>query len=151
MLGVKRKSNNYFLETARWGVLEINPNETIHFPKGIPGFESCRQFAIFDADDTKPFQWLIDLDNPQTAFVIINPLLFRPDYKPKLFDNDLMEVGYTESDQLAFYAIVTIDDDPKKSTANLQGPLLINLTKKIGKQIVVVDERYSVKYRIIPD
>jgi len=151
VLGVKRKTNHYFLDTARWGVLEINPDEVIRFPRGIPGFESCKQFAIFDMDDIKPFQWLICLDNPDIGFVIINPLLFCPDYKPKPYDSDLTDIAFTKSDQLVFYTIVTIEDDPKMSTANLQGPLVINLTKKIGKQIVVVDERYSVKYRILSD
>ncbi len=151
MLGVKRKTNHYFLETARWGGLEINPDEIIHFPRGIPGFESCKQFAVFDADDIKPFQWFICLDNPDIGFVIIDPILFCEDYNPKLYAGDLEDVAFSKSDQLGFYTLVTIADDPKKSTANLQGPLLINLTKKMGKQIVVVDERYSVKYRILSD
>ncbi|HDL78979.1 MAG TPA: flagellar assembly protein FliW [Bacteroidetes bacterium] len=151
MLGVKTKSNTYYLETGRWGTLEINPDETIHFPRGIPGFESCRHFAIFDTADMKPFRWLICLDDSQTGFVIIDPLLFCADYYPKLFNSDLSETGYSKSDRISLYAIVTISNDPKESTANLQGPLLINLTKKMGKQIVVVDERYSVKYKILKE
>ena len=149
MLSAKPKTYRYTLETRRWGMLEIDPQEVIHFPRGVPGFEDCKHFSIFDSEEIKPFQWLICLDNPELGFVIINPHLFRPEYAPELFDGDTAELQIDPDDQIALYAIVTIEDDPRQSTANLQGPLVMNLTKRLGKQVVVVDEAYSVKEKIL--
>ncbi len=149
MLNAKPKSYRYTLETRRWGLLEIDPDAVIHFPRGIPGFEDCQHFSVFNSEEIQPFQWLICVDNPELGFVIINPNLFRPDYAPELLDGDTLDLQIDPGDQMAVYAIVTIEDDPRQSTANLQGPLVMNLSKRLGKQVVVVDEVYSVKEKIL--
>ncbi len=151
MLNVKPKTYRYTLETRRWGILEINPQEVIHFPKGIPGFEECKHFSVFDSEEIQPFQWLICVDNPDLGFVIINPHLFRPEYAPELFDGDTVELQIEPDDKIAMYAIVTIEDDPQQSTANLQGPLVINISKRLGKQVVVVSDDYTVKEKILSE
>ena len=37
------------------------------------------------------------------------------------------------------------------STANLVGPVVINKTKRIGKQIIIEDERYSTQEPVLRD
>jgi flagellar assembly factor FliW len=137
------------LETRRWGKLEVDLNEVIAFPKGIPGFEAFKRYALFTSEEIQPFQWLICIDEPDLGFVVVPPEAFYPDYNPKLFEADLKELQTDPDDKLALLAIVTLARNPVESTANLQGPLLINLTKKIGKQVVVADDRYSVKHPIV--
>lgn len=143
------KSGSVKLQTKSWGTLEIDIEEIITFPRGIPGFEDVRRFAIFENREIHPFKWLICVDQPDLGFVIISPHLLDSDYNPKLYESDLQELQVAPTDRLTLFAIVTLTPDPLKSTANLQGPLLINLSKKTGKQIVVVDEEYSVKYPIL--
>jgi flagellar assembly factor FliW len=37
-----------------------------------------------------------------------------------------------------------------ESTANLMGPLFINIREKVGKQIIIENDAYSLRERIIP-
>ena len=83
------------------------------------------------------------------AFVLVDPQNFLSDYQPKIYESDMVELKSDPNDTLMIFAMITLSSDPVKSTANLLGPLLINITKKLGKQIVVVDEQYSTKYPIL--
>ncbi len=137
------------LETKRWGRLEIEEDEIITFKCGIPGFEHLQKYAIFDSDEMAPFRWMISLDDPEVSFVIISPQLIYPDFQPKLFETDLLDLDVKSDDELILFVIITLTANPINSTANLKGPLLINKNKKTGKQIVVIDEQYIFKYPIL--
>jgi flagellar assembly factor FliW len=149
VIAVDSTTKTTIIQSKQWGRLEIDEDEIICFHRGIPGFDHLHKFAIFDSEDMKPFQWLISLEESNLGFVIVPPQIICPSYQPKLFESDLIELNVDQEDQLALFVIVTLATDPTKSTANLQGPLLINLNKRTGKQIVVVDEKYSVKYPIL--
>jgi len=45
--------------------------------------------------------------------------------------------------------IVVVRDDPEQITANLQGPLIVNPDKGIGKQIVLLTDRYHTRHYIL--
>lgn len=149
MVGTEAREKNLVLETKRWGTLEINKNDILHFERGIPGFEGMMRFAIFESEEIQPFKWLINTENPDLGFVIVPPHVFYPNYNPKLYESDLEELRVAQNNNLALFVIVTLTPNPLKSTANLQGPLLINLTKRLGKQIIIVEEEYSVKHPIL--
>ena len=137
------------LNTKRWGKLEIDLDEEISFERGIPGFEENKRFVLLDSDDIKPFYWLVNIEDPDLAFVLVDPQNFLSDYQPKIYESDMVELKSDPNDTLMIFAMITLSSDPVKSTANLLGPLLINITKKLGKQIVVVDEQYSTKCPIL--
>lgn len=149
MGNVELNQKELTLQTKRWGTLQVDVNEILYFPRGIPGFDDLTKFAIFESGDIEPFKWLISVEKPDIGFVIIQPQSFFADYNPKLYEEDLLELKVEKSDELVFFTIITLAPDPLNSTANLQGPLLINLTKRTGKQIVVVEERYTVKHPIL--
>ena len=52
---------------------------------------------------------------------------------------------------LLVFAIVTIPANPKEMTANLQGPLIINPLKRIGRQAVSLSDKYRVKHIILEE
>ncbi|MEE9170189.1 MAG: flagellar assembly protein FliW [bacterium] len=137
------------VKTRRWGEIEIDRDELVVFERGIPGFERSSQYALLQSEDTLPFYWLIGIEDPDLAFVLIDPQLFMPEYKPKLYESDLLELRTEGQDNLVLVAIVTVAADPSRSTANLQGPLLINTSKKLGKQIIVANEEFSTRHPII--
>ncbi len=137
------------LNSRRYGKLKVDLDEIIFFPRGIPGFDSFKRYALFESEEIQPFQWLISVDNEELGFVVISPHLFVPDYNPKLFESDLQELSVEPEDKLALFAIVTLAKNPLHSTVNLRGPLLINVDKRLGKQVVVLDEEYSIKHPII--
>jgi len=125
--------------------------DIITFPSGIPGFEKVKQFVLSEIADYAPFQWLVAVDGANIRFAVLNPLLFEPQYSPKMVKEQLDELHIQSAEDIVLLVIVTIRDKSSDSTANLSGPIIINAKKRIGKQIIVEDDRYSTRHRIVKE
>ena len=126
-------------------------DQVIRFPGGLPGFENARKFIIMSVPEHQPFHWMECVDEGNTIrFAIINPLSFRPDYQPKIKKEELASLDIHDSKELLLYVIVTLRAPLMESTANLMGPLFINIRDKVGKQIIIENDAYSLRERIIP-
>ncbi len=136
--------------TKAYGPLEIDERQVIRFPNGLIGFEQFKVFALLDASQ-QPFYWLQSLDVPEIAFVLINPLVFRPDYTPDVAEEDLEDLQLDQPDDLLVFSIVTIPENQNRMTANLQGPVLINRKKKIGRQSISLNPNWRVKHVILDE
>jgi flagellar assembly factor FliW len=123
--------------------------DVITFPSGIPGFEEKKKFVLSEIAEFKPFEWLACIDGSRLRFAVIHPLLFRPDYDPKITKAHIQELQLEKPDDVLMYTIVTIRENPIDSTANLIGPIIINKVKKLGKQIIVEDDRYTTQEPIL--
>ena len=124
-------------------------DDIISFPAGIPGFEERKEFVLIQVPEYMPFEWLVCVDGSKLRFAIINPLMFKPDYEPKITKQQLEELGIEKAEDVLVYSIVTIRENFSESTANLIGPVVINKTKRVGKQIIIEDERYSTQELIL--
>jgi flagellar assembly factor FliW len=123
--------------------------DIITFNSGIPGFEQNKQFVIVSIPEYAPFEWLVCIDGSKLRFAIINPLLFEPNYDPKIIKEQLDDLAVEGPEDLLMYVIVTIRENPLESTANLVGPIILNRRKKIGKQIIIDDDRYTTREPIL--
>jgi flagellar assembly factor FliW len=129
--------------------LVYSNNDIINFPGGVPGFEDNKQFVVVSIPEYAPFEWLVCIDGSFLRFAIINPLLFVPDYSPKIIKEQLEGIAIENPEDLLLYVIVTIRENPLNSTANLIGPVVINKTKKLGKQVIIDDDRYCTQELIL--
>ena len=126
--------------------LVFSPEDVITFPGGIPGFEDCTRFVIVPMPECEPFSWLVCIDGSTLLrFAIINPLIFIPDYSPKLSKDQLAELKISDLNDLVLYTIVTIGKNPVDSTVNLAGPIIINKPAKLGKQALIDDDCYGIQ------
>ena len=123
--------------------------DIIQFEKGVPGFEHLKRYIISTNTESEPFHWMHSVDDERIRFVIINPLLFNPDYNPKIHKEQIIDLHVDKKEDLLLYVIVTLAKNLEDSTANLSGPILINIGRKKGKQIILDDNRYSVKEPLI--
>ena len=129
--------------------LVYTEQDVITFPSGIPGFEKHRQFVLVQVPEFIPFEWIVCIDGSRLRFALINPLLFLPDYDPSMSKGQIEDLGLEKPEDILMYAIVTIKDNPLDSTANLVGPIIINKNKRLGKQVIVDDDRYSTQEPIL--
>jgi flagellar assembly factor FliW len=138
------------INTKAYGHVDIDERQTIFFPGGIIGFEQFKNYALLDASQ-QPFYWLQSLDVVEIAFVLISPLVFRPDYTPDVPGEDLAELGQEEEDDILLFTIVTIPENQNRMTANLQGPLLINRRKRIGRQSISLNPAWRTRHVIVDE
>ena len=138
------------LNTRQFGPVTIDETKIITLPKGIPGFADAKKFVILDHDDIQPFYSFQSVEDEKLAFIIMDPFLFKADYSVDV-DSSVLEMNWTieEKEDMFLYVIINATDpDPKKMTANLMGPLLINIKRNEGVQLMVGDKGYSNKYMI---
>ncbi|HON77897.1 MAG TPA: flagellar assembly protein FliW [Spirochaetota bacterium] len=139
------------VKTRPFGEIEINEKQIIDFPEGILGFDYVKKFIILDSHDNSPFKWLQAYSEPELAFVIIRPVDFLHEYELVISPADVEAVEAESEEGLLVFAIVTIPANPKEMTANLQGPLIINPLKRIGRQAVSLSDKYRVKHIILEE
>ena len=131
------------------GTVQYSKDEVLSFPQGLLGYFKYKNYILASHKDFDPFKWMISIDNHEIGFPLVDPLLFCPDYSPNITKRDLNELSAENPQSLEMYSIVTMNHDPSLASANLSGPVLLNLRKKIGKQLVLLDDRYSTKHRIL--
>lgn len=140
------------INTKPYGLIEVDERQRITFPEGIMGFENLKDYVLLDALQ-QPFYWLQSMDVHKIAFVLIEPTVFRPNYTPDVADSDLEAIGLSSSDRdkILVFAIVTIPENYREMTANLQGPIIISKETHIGRQCVSLNQRWKTRHKIIEE
>ena len=140
------------VDTKPFGEIEVDDGQIIDFPEGILGFDFIKKFVILDSDDEgSPFKWMQAYNEKGLAFVIIRPSDFMDRYDLVISQSDYETVKAESAEELIVLAIVTIPDNPSDMTANLQGPIIINPVRRLGKQAISLNDRYTVRHRIIDE
>ena len=136
------------VNTTRFGELEVKNEDIINFSEGLLGFENLTKFFVVDPGDSTLILWLQSTEDSSIAFPIIEPKIFKPDYVAKLLPADMSSVDLENISNAKIYSILTIPSDITTMSANLKAPVVINNQKNIAKQIVLQDNKLSVKYEM---
>lgn len=137
------------VKTTRFGDWEINDQtDIIYFAEGILGFEKLHKFVIIDPGDKTLIVWLQSLDNPSVAFPMIEPAFFNLDYKVNLLEHDLQALELENLLGTQIYTILTIPQDVTLMSANMKAPVVINTELKKGRQVVLQDNKPSVRFEM---
>lgn len=137
------------IATTRFGEIEIEEKKIITMPLGLLGFPENKRFVLFQHKENSPFFWYQSLDDPSLAFVITNPILFKPDYQVNS-EAILHDMKWSHESDLDLFVIVTIPQGrPQDMTANLIGPILVNLNTREAVQMIIADTAYTHKYPLL--
>ena len=123
--------------TDRFGELTVDPGDVVEFPDGLMGFAMVTRAIAVPVNDDGLFWWLQAVDDPALAFLAVVPWAFFADYEPVLPADVQERLGLDEVDDALVYCLVTIHDDPRRFTANLLGPVVVNRRRRLGRQVVL--------------
>lgn len=138
-------------QSSRFGTFEVKDESVLVFPSGILGFPDWNKYVLLDHDTDAPFKWLQCMEEPQLAFVVLDPAFFKPDYQLQIPLDALTEIQKLDSDELSVVTILTIPShDPGAVTANLRGPLVMNHRTRLCKQLVL-SEDLPTRYPLFAD
>jgi flagellar assembly factor FliW len=138
------------IATKYHGDIDIDEKDIVRFEQGIPGFLEEKQFVLLPLADT-PFVILQSVKTPALGFVLIEPFSYFPSYEIDLDDNTLEQLQITGEQDVALYVILTVADPFDDTTANLQAPIVINVHKRLGKQVILTNTNYKTKHRLFPE
>ena len=134
--------------TTRFGEVEVPEDDRVTFPNGILGFSDVQQYVLLKTTELGLFRWLQSTEIPALAFVVCDPRLIVPDYGIELPFGELEDIGVEDASQAEVMVILTRPHDIDRMTANLQGPIIYSRTRRLAKQLVLTDDRYSCRYRV---
>lgn len=132
--------------TARFGEIEYPEEVVLTFPEGVLGFPNETQYILLEhTSEGSPFKWLQSLENPELAFIVVDPFYLEPRFQFEIdLDTERM-IGTADSGACAVMAIVNVPrDTPIHMTANLKAPLLVNVENRLGRQVVLGSQAYSI-------
>jgi flagellar assembly factor FliW len=136
------------LTTTRFGEIEIDESRIVEMRGAILGFGHFRRYMLLLQDEKTPFCWFQSVDDGAVAFVVINPFITKPDYEPILLDEHLRLLEIETEQDILLLSIVTIRSQPFTVSANLRAPLVINIRKMVGAQVVLHDSAHSIQYPV---
>lgn len=125
------------IETKYHGHIEIEGKDIWHFEKGIPGFEDEKQFTVLSFEGNDTFYVLQSVQTPSLGLIISNPFSFFKEYEIKLDDGVTHALSLEKPEDSMVYVILTVREPFNDSTANLQAPLIFNLSNKKAKQAIL--------------
>ncbi|MBM7866668.1 flagellar assembly protein FliW [Heliobacterium gestii] len=136
------------VHSSRFGTVEYHPEDIIRFEEGLPGFEREKRFILIPYEDKGLFFFLRSLDNPDLEFLTGDPFAFFPDYEFKLAAADQQELALGRSEDALTLVIFTVTDDPRDIRVNLKAPVVINREKRLARQVILDNEKYSTRHRL---
>jgi flagellar assembly factor FliW len=142
------------IHTTRFGDIETPDDDIISLPEGILGFVDSKTYVLLEHDsEGTPFKWLQSTNDPNLAFIVMDPHLVVDGYQVE-FDDDMAEqIGSRKiDDAFAMMAIVNIPhDEPINMTVNVRAPIIVHIERRMGWQVILPNEDYPIRHRIFPE
>ncbi|NNF43292.1 MAG: flagellar assembly protein FliW [Phycisphaerales bacterium] len=135
------------VETTRFGHVDIDERRVINFPAGLLGFASFTRYTLLQPDEEGIFFWLQSLDSPELAFVVTDPSLWVADYEATIRREQMAELKLERLDEAQVFVIVNRYD--RALTANLQGPIVVNVDNRQAMQLVLAEKRWTTRHEIV--
>ncbi len=129
--------------------IDYEPEDIIHFPNGLFGFEEEHEFLLlpFEGSDGTLLS-LQSVQTPALAFVVMNPFALRPDYAPELTEEELHLLHVERSQELCFYTLCVVREPVGDSTLNLKCPLALNIDRQEAIQVILETDDYHMRHRL---
>jgi flagellar assembly factor FliW len=115
----------------------IQSEKIFTFPKGIPGFEEYTTFKLFHKDDGQvSAYWLESCENPDVTFTLVDPTAYDLNYDIFLDDREQEIIKADDPVDIGVFLMLKKENDAML-TANIGGPLVINVSRQLGLQKVL--------------
>lgn len=112
--------------------------KTIQFPRGLPGLESYREFAVEPIPGNEYFIMFRSVEDPDVGLIMTDPFPFFPDYSFELPEGDREELQINSREEVLVLTVVTVGE--KVLYTNLTAPVVINPVLNRGKQVILPDK-----------
>lgn len=129
---------------TRFGEVEYDPANLLHFPAGMIGFPTLHDFIVMPNKKEGPLFWIQSVDEPAIAFVLTDPSNFFLDYKVTPEESEKNSLKITDDDDCYILSVVTVPQD-QKITLNLAAPILFSPKTNRAIQVILENTEYKSK------
>ncbi|MEO5377448.1 MAG: flagellar assembly protein FliW [Magnetococcus sp. DMHC-6] len=134
---------------TRFGTLEFDEEEIIFLDDGLLGFPLSKRYLLFPYGEGSSFFWLQSVDEPEIAFIVVNPFDFFSNLEFQVEDEDALAIKLEKGEDVEAFSLVTIPEGrPEEMRTNLAGPVVVNIANRRGRQILL--KEFSPRQHLIP-
>ena len=127
------------VSTSRFGDVKIEADDILLFRGGLVGFEDCQHWVILADGANEAVAWLQSMNRPDIALPVVSPRRFIPEHQVRIEGRDVECLQLTDLDQAFVLCVVSNHEDVL--TVNLRAPILVNLDRRLGCQVMTCDEQ----------
>jgi flagellar assembly factor FliW len=129
---------------TRFGEVEYDIKNLIHFPAGLIGFPTLHDFIVMPNRKEGPLFWIQSVDAPDIAFVLTDPSNFFLDYSVVPDTSEKSQLHIEDDDPCFVLTVVTVPPD-QNITINLAAPILFAPKSNRAIQIILENSDYQTK------
>jgi flagellar assembly factor FliW len=129
------------IQTTRFGVVSVTPEQLHTFPRGLIGFSKAVEFALLPAPANEGFYWLQSVIEPDLAFLVTDPAPFFKDYDVPVREETQADLQLADTKDGRLFVICNRVGE--WLTGNLLGPLVINTASRTGLQVVLTEKKWT--------
>lgn len=122
------------IRTTRFGPLDVESDDVIRFPAGLLGLDGCFDWVFLADVNNGALGWLQSTTHEPIALAVVSPRRFVPDYRARVTRRELAPLALDGADGAVVLVIVSKNE--RGITLNLKAPLIINLKRRVGRQVV---------------
>ncbi len=121
------------------GNVEFEEDDLYIFPEGLPGFEMCKRFLLWENPEYLPVSWIISAEDKDILFPLIPASTILKDYNPRNSHGNSAE---------RVMIMLSLSQRAEEVTADLRAPFLLNSETKEGRQTILTDSKYSARHLV---
>ena len=134
-----------------FGVMPYEETSVLVFPEGLLGFELEREFVPIRQPSSEPMVFLQSLSTQDLCFIALPAQAACPNFPLQLSREDRVALGFPPNatpqigTDLLCLTIVSIEESGEV-TANLLGPIVVNLRNRQARQCIQTESEYSHRF-----
>jgi flagellar assembly factor FliW len=129
-------------QTKFHGPIAYQPEQVLNVSGGLFGFPDETEFLLLELPSARPIAFVQSIRTPQLCFISLPAQVVDPGYRLALEPQDIAALGYSQGatpvmgKDLLCLALLTMGDR-QPATANLRAPLVIDIARHRGRQVIV--------------
>jgi len=120
----------------------------VNLAEGMLGIPEWKRFVLQIVDELLPVMLLAPHDAPMVSYPVVDPRLIDKDYAPSLSEEDRAFFGVQNENELAWFVILNVQNDPFLVTANLLSPIVVSADGEKARQVLLSNSPYETAHPI---
>nr|WP_032518982.1 flagellar assembly protein FliW [Clostridioides difficile] len=117
--------------------------------KGILGFEDLKEYELLDIEDNDSLKEFNSTEEEGIGFVVVSPFEIINEYEIVLNQETIEKLEVKSPKDVVLFNIITLGQTFEESTVNMKAPIVINIKTNFGMQIILQDDKYSIRHPLL--
>lgn len=127
------------------GEITVDASVVMSVPTPLFGFPSHTEYALLPAA-RDGLWWFQSMSDEGVTFLLADPFVLDPSYGVDLGDSERTALHIDEpSDALGLVMLTLPTESAEGATANFRAPLVFNLKRRVGMQVVSRDDAHDLR------